>query len=48
MQTINLFVYEKINQNKVIFGSSQYSKQKNICFDCEIAGLLEVPIISAL
>ena len=48
MQKKYVFVYEKISRNKVIFGSSQYSKQKNICFDCEIAGLLEIPIISAL
>ena len=28
MQTIYAFVYEKINQNKVMSGSTQYSKRK--------------------
>ena len=30
MQTIYVFVYDKLNQNKVMSGSTQYSKRK-IC-----------------
>ena len=43
MQTIYVFVYEKINQNKVMSGLTQYAifEAQNICFGSEIAGLLE-------
>ena len=40
MQTIYIFVYEKINQHKVMFGSTLFEAQ-NICCGSEIAGLLD-------
>ena len=40
MQTIYAFVYKKINQNKVMSGSTQYSKRKILVL-AEIAGLLD-------
>ena len=41
MKTIYVFVYEKINQNKVMSGLTQYSKRKIFVLVSEIAGLLD-------
>ena len=41
IQTIYVFAYEKINQNKAVSGLTQYSKRKIFVFGSEIAGLLD-------
>ena len=52
MQAIYVFVYKQIHRNKVMFGSSQYSKHKPFVLSLtsfEIGGLLEnILIIIAL
>ena len=48
MQTIYIFVYEKINQNKIMSGSTQYSKRKIFALVPKQLVSWIIPIISAL
>ena len=48
MKTIYVFVYEKINQNRVMSGSTQYSKRKIFVMVPKKLVSWIIPIISAL
>ena len=48
IQTIYIFAYEKINQNKIMSGSTQYSKRKIFVLVPKKLVTLNITIISAL